>query len=477
VNPIPEALRPELVAPITEAIIAADPTAEAQIITAASTGMGMAASQVAQAFWPDVTLLWVVIGTGPHALIRYVACPADGSLHVLTQSPDAFDAVAAQSVIEVSVDAALEYALFFLEVTRSMNQATEVVVSDQVSLAHLSRVDLVKAMLFGRNGLSTEQRVEALSRLHRIRDKHTSKTEIYAALETIIDAMTADANAPFQHTVTVLMSAGFSSADVRRLTILHRLPPDTLTPGERALLSRCLEALAPDIQANYAVLLSESDVFGSLGFIESRDSGRPVCRLGQNQLGYMGGVFPESMLGIQRCPKSGEVLQMNAEWGVLLTCKPPAGCLSSASIAPELWDDLDDFELMRNGHSVDHNHRRDDRMGVSKNRNWIPFEWNAALYDIDGLGSATPVMKFSVSEGQWATSAQVEGSAENTPQEWTLATAVRRVLTRACDGPVVRVSGHKFIVETLVCRDDNVDLCQLLIGGDGTIHASWSPVI
>lgn len=473
-NPIPEALRPELVAPITSAIIAADPLVEPVVIEAARTGMGMAASQVSQPFWPDVTLLWVVVGTGPHALVRYVAFMQDGSLRVLTNNPQAFAELAEQQAIQVTKETAVEYALFYLEVTRRMDCAIEVVVSDRVSLAHLSRPELVKGMLFGTNGLSVEQRIEVFQRLHQIRSLSPSQAEIYGALETIVDAMTDERRGISESTVKTLMAADVSSSELRRLEFLYRLPIAALNSEEKLALSRCIDVLASDVGSAYAVLLSESEVFGRRGFVHSRDNGAPMTRLGQPQTGYLGSVSPEAALGIKRCLQSGDVLQMDSEWGVLLTFEPPPRALVDSSLPPECWDDLDGFELMQSGRLVD---CKPHNKAVLNDRAPIPFEWNASLYDVDGLGRATPLMKYASNEGAWLPFDACNPTQETEPVHWKQTMAVRRVLSHVKDGPFVRESGTRFMLELLVCRDQSVDLCQLLMGPLGTIHVDWSTVL
>lgn len=242
---------------ITEALLEAEPDGQQRITRALDSGVGLQLRRLDQAWWPEVAVLWVSIGAGPAALIRYVAATDDGQLTVLTDRPAAFCTVAQSRAIRPISEAAIcEYAAFYLEVTRPMDRSFELIATAIPADSPLA--EAVRQVLIGPPDAQTVVFSRAL-RAGRITADGLSR--LARAGRRLSDSGPA---------ADTLRERGFSTDELTRLSRIRRLPTSALTPDESRLLLRARRCFLPGPTPHGVLSLKSADAPLQGHFVDER---------------------------------------------------------------------------------------------------------------------------------------------------------------------------------------------------------------
>ncbi len=419
---------------VTEAVLADEPTAAAAIADALDAGLGLSLQSLEQSWWPDVDVLWLAIGGGGRAFVRYLAQRGD-SLRLLTGRPDTFNALAAGAEPARSEVEVLEYALFYLEVTRSMAVPSAVLEWGAEEL--LPRWAAALEAVTG----SAEHQLERIGRFARLVAASVDGPVSLDAVQRVISAVggAQDTDGPvFEH----LRDGGWSEDDLDRLSLARRLPPQTLAADECRLLARAHRALPPHGPARaYRRIDALTDVIG--------------------------GIFEdERIAGIERDSDSGEIQRLNAPAGLYVSL--PIAVLEPVSTPPYVWHQPG-FTLHGSGAGG-----RSDWRYQGPGGGAAPLTEGAEIYAVDTFGGVALTHRWA--DGGWAVAAvsDDDDEPELPGQVWAQEAFVHAVLRGGGLGrPAARVStsgAHFGVADVLLGVGQTVEIVRLQVSAEGAVH-------
>lgn len=391
---------------------------------------------IEQPWWPEVELIWLALEESSPSSARYLAITGGESV-LLTESTSAFNELAATALQKPLANAenACNYALFFIETTRSMAVPTLLITG--VLPPHCP--PRIAAFGDAWTVLTPAEKSEFLLRLGRVQDG-----TVIAQLSTAIRSARNDA--AVEEGVEMLYAAGFETEQINRIDYLRRLPVAVLDAAERNLLSQAGRAFwGPDVQRGVQFV---GEIPGTT---------------------LNGTLMNEAQADVIRDPKNGHIVSAapNGAYLVSVNLEGWAAIDRSGQLLDDhgfrsMWNGLPRPELGRYG---------------SQNGEPVAFANGDQLSQLNEQGQVIKTQIWDVDSQEWRPSEATQPKIESTPAP-VLTEMLQRLVDAESFEPQARQVGNDWVVGALVIiRGEQLIALEIRIDPQGVVDCSETVLV